>query len=393
MVTHTLALPFSGRFAPVKRAFQTFAVLTVLVIGYNAFGDSSDDAELRTQMAEAQAQLDAAAQRIAELSRKMSGGEMARVVKRMSVGKRKAMLGVRLGDAKDGQGVRIRSVTDEGPAERAGVEAGDFVQSINSVQLTGGSSSDAIENLLKTLKQLEPNDVASLRIMRDGRTINIDVTTESVAQALPRFGAVAESEDKLNQVSDILEFLPFDIPEIHADIMIDGDLSQFELDADDIEDLKQLPKRLEEAFGDLSTSAPVIAMFGGSSGLDHDFRFAPVTPGLGDYFGVKQGVLVTAVPDDNAHGIQEGDVLVSIGGNPVLSKHDIHAAFADVDEGESMAVELVRQRQSLTVDVVAPESSMSRVWKCLSNDGSKAERKRCLSKNGSSFSFSFDTDD
>jgi len=376
-----------------KRMLQILALFALLAFSINVLADNDEDKRLREQMVEAQEQLDEAARRVAELSRQMSGGEVARVVKRMSVGHRKAMLGVRIDDAKAGDGVLIESVTKEGPAERAGVEAGDLVQSINGTDLTSGSRSDAIEGLLKTLKGLEPNDVASLGIRRDGRNFDIDVTTESVAKALPRFGAFTDAEGNLRQVSEILENLAIDLPDMHADIQIDGDFSKFELDEGQVEELRQLPKRLEEAMGKLSSSGPVIAMLGGFTGLGHKFHFAPVTPSLGDYFGVKRGVLLTAVPANNTQGLEEGDVLLTINAKPVDSRHDVHAEFARAEEGDTLAVELVRQRQSLIVDVVKPASSWGRAWKCLSGDNTNKERKSCISKDGSSFSFRFSTDD
>ncbi len=387
MHIHTLRSGFA------QRAFQGLVILALIAFSAIVLADTSDDEQLRAEMEEAREQLDDAAQRVAKLSRKMAGGEVARVVKRMSVGRRKAMLGVRIDDAKDGEGVRIQSVTPDGPAERAGVKAGDLLHSINSVDLTTGSSSEAIEDLLKTLRELEPNDVAALSLRRDGRPLNVDVTTESVAKALPRFGAYTDSEGNLKHVGEMLEKLAINLPNIHADIDIDGEISRFNFDAGEIEDLKQLPKRLEEAMGKLSGSGPVIAMLGGSSGLGHKFRFAPVTQGLGNYFGVDRGVLLTAVPDDDALGMQEGDVLLSVNGKAVNSRHDLNAAFARAEEGENLTVELVRQRESLTLDVMAPGSPWSRAWKCRTEDDADGERKRCESKDGRSYSFRFSVDD
>ena len=60
---------------------------------------------------------------------------------------------------------------------------------------------------------------------------------------------------------------------------------------------------------------------------------------------------------------------------------------------ENLAVELVRQRESLTLDVTAPGSPWSRAWKCRTEDDADGERKRCESKDGRSYSFRFSVDD
>ncbi len=376
-----------------RRALQGLLLLTLITFSAMVVADTAEDERLRAEMEEARQQLDEATQRMAEISRKMAGGEVARVVKRMSLGQRKAMLGVRIDDALDGEGVRINSVTPDGPAERAGVQKGDLLRSINGVSLTSGTNSEAIDDLLKTLRKIEPEEVASLVILRDGREMNIDVKTESVAEALPRFGTFTDSEGNVKHVGEMLENLAIRLPNISAGFEVDGKHSQFSFDGSAIEDLNQLPQRLEEAMGKLAGSAPVIAMLGGSSGLGHKFRFAPVTSGLGGYFGVDRGVLLTAVPEEGALGMQEGDVLLSINGEPVDSKYDVNAAFAQADEGETLAVELVRQRESITLDVTAPGNPWGRAWKCRTEEDADGERKRCESKDGRSYSFRFSLDD
>lgn len=376
-----------------QRLFQACALGALLAASTATFAQSETEASLKEQMAEAQAELDEAAQRIAELSRQMAGGEVARVFKRVSVGERKAMLGVRIDNADEGEGVLIKSVTSDGPAERAGVEPGDVLRSFNGEDLTGMSSRDAIKSLMRALKQLEPADVARLDVLREGRNMTIDVTTESVSQSLPRFGHFTSDDGSTFELSQMLEKLSIELPEVHADIMINGDLTEFDLDLNEFEDLKQLPKRLEEAMGKLSGSGPVIAMLGGSAGLSHQFRFAPVTPGLGNYFGVDRGVLVTAVPDDKTLGLLEGDVLLSINGDAVESKHDVYAVFAQAEQGETLSVELVRQRESLTLDVAAPKNSWGKAWSCTNEKGEGKDFERCESKDGSAFSFRFSTDD
>ncbi|MEM7081227.1 MAG: PDZ domain-containing protein [Pseudomonadota bacterium] len=377
------------QFSLFTRAVSAFVVLFVTA---SVTAQSDNEQALREQMKEAQQQLDEAAQRVAKLSRQMSGGEVARVVKRMRVGERRAMLGVQIQQAEEGEGVRIGTVTTNGPAAVAGLEANDLVTRFNDVDLRGKDGSDAIHNLLQALKQMEPGDVANLKIIRDGRPLTVAITTGSVEEVMPTFGDFAVAAGKWEGMDEMMAKLADKLSGFEANIDFDGDVMHFEFDDSQIEELKLLPKRLEEAMGGWANGGPVIAMMGGPGGLGHGFRFAPVTPSLGSYFGVDRGVLLTAVPDDEALGFQEGDVLLSVNGEAVNSRGDVHALFASADEGDRLAVEIVRQRESITLDVAVPENAWGRGWRCLSEEGDDSQGKRCVSRDGDAFSFKFDSD-
>lgn len=91
-------------------------------------------------------------------------------------------------------------------------------------------------------------------------------------------------------------------------------------------------------------------------------RVQAMTRELQEAFGVTagQGVLISQVnPASGADlaGITAGDILISVDGVAVSGINDIREVLADQSAGSSVAVELVRERQAKTLDVVLSESA------------------------------------
>jgi len=84
-----------------------------------------------------------------------------------------------------------------------------------------------------------------------------------------------------------------------------------------------------------------------------------MTDALREFFGAPadRGVLVVRVIVERAAaqaGIQVGDVLTTVGGEPIGEPLDLIAAVARVPAGEKLALEVVRQRKTEMISV-APE--------------------------------------
>jgi len=100
----------------------------------------------------------------------------------------RAVLGITTGgsgSARDTLGVLITSITPNGPAERAGLEEGNRLQSINNVNLRL-SAADAgdyemshlmTRRLTRELNRLKPGDEVELRVYAGGRTREVRVRT------------------------------------------------------------------------------------------------------------------------------------------------------------------------------------------------------------------------
>ena len=87
-----------------------------------------------------------------------------------------------------------------------------------------------------------------------------------------------------------------------------------------------------------------------------------LTDQLAKYFGVDDGVLVTAVTDGSAAakaGLKGGDVITSINGHRVTSREDL---VRDLRDGTSadMAIGIVRDKKEATVKANVPAPSRNR---------------------------------
>jgi S1-C subfamily serine protease len=80
---------------------------------------------------------------------------------------------------------------------------------------------------------------------------------------------------------------------------------------------------------------------------------------LGEYFGVKRGVLVRSVEKGSAAekaGLKAGDVLTAVDNKPVASAHDVVSCVRiQARSGKPIDVALVREHKELTLQV-SPEA-------------------------------------
>jgi putative serine protease PepD len=81
-----------------------------------------------------------------------------------------AYIGIRVGDAPNGSGAQISSVSSGTPGEKAGLKAGDVITAIDSTPVTKA------DDLTAGITAHAPNDQVTLTVIRNGKTMKIDVT-------------------------------------------------------------------------------------------------------------------------------------------------------------------------------------------------------------------------
>ena len=86
-------------------------------------------------------------------------------------------------------GVYVRSVTPNGAAEKAGIQAGDIIIGVN------GESVYTDDELNKKMDEHNAGDTITLNISRNGADINIDVTLEEVTQGDQIFGGSESTQN------------------------------------------------------------------------------------------------------------------------------------------------------------------------------------------------------
>lgn len=254
----------------------------------------------RRELEEAQRKLEEAAREVARLSAELSG-PLVRELRRIQVGSPgRAMLGVNIGRAEPGtNGVRVLSVSPGGPAAEAGVVAGDLIVGLNDKRL--GSGRDLVEGM----RQVEPGDRVKLGILRGKESKDVFI----IARA----------------AEDLLYAGEPGIP---------------------VPGAPGFPRRPHHPHF-------LLGPWGGA-------ELVAVTPKLGRYFGTDKGLLVVRAPDAADGGIEEGDVILSIGGREPQDAGHALRILGSYQPGESVSLEVMRDRQRRSVTLKIPEHQIGR---------------------------------
>lgn len=112
------------------------------------------------------------------------------------------------GTLRDTLGILITSITRDSPAEKAGLEEGNRIASINGVNLRvaavdvedGEMSGAVTRRLTRELAKSKPGDEVTLNVYRDGRFSNVKIKTASSDDLFPRTESVrATAADRENR--------------------------------------------------------------------------------------------------------------------------------------------------------------------------------------------------
>jgi serine protease Do len=205
----------------------------------------------------------------------------------------RAQLGVWLGSAEEvggRTGVAVQQAVPGGPAERAGVRAGDVLLSLNGEAL----GAEPGRRLTQLMADVEPGDTVTIVLHREGadRTVRVVTDRTRIAMALR--------------------------PGVEAG------------------------RTVAEAFRDLR---PALGMFS-----RHGLELVDLNPGLGRYFGAEEGVLVTNVSEASSTLLlQPGDVILSIGGRTVRDPAHVRGILASYRGDEEVEIQVIRDRRTITV--------------------------------------------
>lgn len=212
----------------------------------------------------------------------------------------------------DRHGAKIEAVTPGGPADRAGLKAGDIIAKFNETPLAGATGEGGEwgpgMKLIELAHELDPGDTVQVEYRRGNDTRRATL----VAEAL-------ESGWSLG--------MP---PMPGRELMIDPDIRL----------------RLHEEAPGFSFS------FGGPWG---DLDLVSLNPDLGEYFGTREGVLVVKAPGDSALPLKGGDVILSIGGRKPSSPSHAMRILRSYETGETVAIDIVRKQKRTSITWTVPE--------------------------------------
>jgi C-terminal processing protease CtpA/Prc len=239
---------------------------------------------------------------------------------------------------RDRIGAHLVSVTPDGPADKAGLKAGDIITRFNGTALGGLKGDDEEESgpamkLVELARKLEPGDTVSIEYRRDNDTR----TTKVIAQDLGELGLARRWRMQTSPMPGRPgpEFFP------------------------------RMPMMLEGGPGDLH-----FRFDGDPRGL----RLADLNADLGEYFGTKSGVLVLETPRDSTLPLKAGDVILSIDGRAPTSEAHARRILNSYDAGETAKLEIMRKQKKMTVTWKAPDREWK--WKTRTPGRAKVEVER-----------------
>jgi len=194
-------------------------------------------------------------------------------------------------------GVVVEDVRPDGPAARAGLRTSDVVTEFD------GERVRSARQFGRLVEETAPDRTVNMSVMREGRRIDLQITPESRT----------------------------------SDMLIDGDRLRERLG-----DLESLPDRMPFNF-DFDWD------WGGMRGR-LGVVVQELTPQLASYFGVKSGVLVTAVsegsPAEKA-ALKAGDVITAVNGARVSSREELSRILRDADG--DVTVSVTRDKKELAL--------------------------------------------
>jgi len=285
-------------------ALLASALALVATTGNAAPSETQDQAQLQKELDAARGRLDDAARDVADLTRKLYGDEMAGVpLPPHGAPPRGAMLGINIGGGADrAEGVEVMGVSPAGPAESAGLRKGDVIVAVDGKPLRKADDRNAGRQLVDYLRGVQPGQKVKVDYLRDGKRLSTSVTT--VAAEPPMFRVLRERMPRL-------EGMPF-------------------------------PPDWEEMINP------------GGRGF-RALELVPITPKLGQYFGTDKGLLVVKAPGAPGTSLEEGDVILTIGGRTPESPRHAFRILGSYQPTEKVKVEVLRSRKRLTLDVQMPD--------------------------------------
>jgi C-terminal processing protease CtpA/Prc len=209
--------------------------------------------------------------------------------------------------AGDKVGARIEAITPGGPAEKAGLKAGDVITRFNGKSLAGATTEDEGDSgpgmkLIDLAQSLDPGDTVLIEYRRGTESRKATIIAENLGgeggwAGMPRGGMMKMPGMTFN--------------------------------SDDF---------------NIGFRSP----WGG-------IELVKLNPDLGDYFGAREGILVVSAPRDSTLALKGGDVITTIGGRTPSSPMQAMKILRSYDPGDTVAINVLRKKKAQSVTWVVPE--------------------------------------
>jgi serine protease Do len=212
-----------------------------------------------------------------------------------------------------GTGVIVEDVTAGSPAEKAGIRKGDVIVEFD------GERVRSVRQLTRLVQETPSGRTVQAVLMRDGQRTTVSVT--------PRDGSRFDS-DRIDDLMDMSRGFKY-----------------------------RVAPRPPAAPGAPAPPAPPPAwdfdeFFGRVTTSRLGITVDSLSPQLAEYFGTKEGVLVTSITDGSAAskaGLKAGDVITAFNGSAVITPSDLRRRSQGLEDGDEFTIAVMRDRKPLTL--------------------------------------------
>jgi len=314
---------------------------------------ATTDAADQQRMAQLQTRMNDLARQMAALSTKLGDEANATALHYLS-DSRRGMFGMAV--MSTSQGLRVDAVTPGGPAEQAGLKAGDTITRIDGKPIGTHGESE--------LWHAQAGKSIALAVDRGGKLHELHVTPERLQasdwQAVARQAQLAadqataqvrspEFQKQIQQsIEDAMKSAEAaragaDVARAQAETAREGAMTAREAAREGAAAAREAAGKARERAWIALRSAPWFGL-----------NLAPLNPGLGSYFGTDRGALVLSRDDKQFPELQPGDVITAVGGQSIKQPEDATRALRDAAKGKSVAVALRRHGKPVTLTMKVP---------------------------------------
>ena len=200
-------------------------------------------------------------------------------------------------------GVLVEGVTEDGPAARAGIKTGDVLLEFD------GERVRSVRQFTRLVQETPPGRKVQASLVRDGQKVNVTIEPRE-SNAFSGFAGFHEPPARAGRAVPV--------PPVPPELPMVPDIQSF--------------------------------AWRSSNGLG--IGVTDLSSQLAEYFGAKDGVLVTSVTDNSAGakaGLKAGDVITSVNGNEITQAADLRRRIQRLEGGDEFTLGVLREKKSLTL--------------------------------------------